>query len=287
MKISSESGIDFREQLQYPEVTAADIRRDPPEVGGSKIILQRHERYQREERPGGALGSLTPESAKRAYNQTCQIVEEMLAPLSEDERKELFFLVVGSSTKFKNQGMRSMETAAEVLKALKDQLQERTLSTEQIINNRSVQKSVAPITKMQAPRFLDDSEAYLAFLREKYGDETQAFWKAFEEDTHNEERQSMEAEGPDEMDARFAAYVKTLANYAEHFHNDNPGKRLVVWAVSHYDTVSPYIKRHITKTDPHQYLPIDYGAGVSVEIDSKGNATTTFQGKEYSVDVRL
>lgn len=144
---------------------------------------------------------------------------------------------------------------------------------------------MAPVARMQAPRFLDESKDYLKFLRDKYGDETQAFWKAFEEDTHKEERIKFGAEGPDEMDKRFTEYVKTLSRYAEHFHKTNPGKRLVVWAVSHYDTISPFIKRHITRTNPHQFVNVDYGAGVSIEIDPENKVTSNFQNIEYNVDL--
>lgn len=209
----------------------------------------------------------------------------MLESLGDEDRKNVSFLVVGSNTRFRGQGMRSMETAGKVLDAIKDDLLKFDLNSEQIINNRSASKGVAPITKMQAPRFLDDSPDYSAFLEEKYGDETQAYWKAFEEDTHKAEREQLGAEGPDDMDQRFIKYIGALSKYAESYHRDNPGKRLVIWAVSHYDTVSPYIKRHITKTDPHQYLAVDYGAGVSVEVDAEGKATSTFQGKTYDVNL--
>ncbi|MCR4312185.1 MAG: hypothetical protein NUV56_02795 [Candidatus Uhrbacteria bacterium] len=268
--------------IEKPEVTAADIRTDAPEIDGTKFILQRHERYQLS---GDHVGSLTEASAQKAHDQSTRILKEMLEPLSEEERRNVAFLVVGSNTKHHGKGMRSMETAGKVLEATKNELTRLDLGADQIINNRSGSKGVAPIAKMQAPRLFDDSPTYTEFLIEKYGAVTQQFWKAFEEDTHKEERIAFGAEGPDEMDQRFSKYLSTLSKYAETFHRENPGKRLVIWAVSHYDTVSPYIKRHITKTDPHQYLAVDYGAGVSVDIGADGKATSVFQGEEYDVDL--
>jgi len=285
---SAESNIveNSTKELENPEVSALDINRCAPEIGGSKVILQRHESYRRKpDEHGEGLGSLTPESAQKAYDQSKAILDDMLGSLTEEEKKDVYFLVVGSDTKFRQQGQRSMETAGRVLSALNDKIAADGLNPEQVLNNRSQSKGVAPIKKMQAPRFIDDSADYLAFLEETYGGENQAFWKAYEEDTHKDIREQMNAEGPDDMDARFTKYVATLSKYAESFHKDNPGKRLVIWGVSHYDTVSPYIKRHITKTDPNQYLAVDYGAGVSVEIDHAGMATSQFQGKEYKVNV--
>lgn len=281
-----ESRMEFPKQIEKPKVDSVDINRTPPDVDGTKIILQRHERYQREVVEGGvALGSLTTESMQKAYKQTREILAEMLDSVPVEERSNVSFLVVGSSTKFRDQGMRSIETAQQVLRGLKDELEDEQLGQNQIENNHSVLQDVATIDAIQAPRFLDDSKDYFSFLKEKYGDETQAFWKAFEEDAHKKERIQFGAEGPDEIDERFTHYLEKLTRYARHFHKKNSEKRLVIWVVSHYDTVSPFIKRHVTKTDPHQFIDVDYGAGISVEIDSAEKVLSFFHGKKYDVDL--
>ncbi len=274
--------------IEDPEVTAADIFGDLPEVGGSKIILQRHERSTRKlsGKEGERLGSLTPESSESVYIHARRILREMFASVKEEERRGVYFLVVGSDTKFRGQGMRSLETANQVLRALKDELDEERMDQDRVLNNFSKTKHASPISRAREPQFLDDSPTFVAFLKQKYGEMTPEFWQAFEEDTHKGERQKFKAEGPDEMDKRFVGYVRALSKYAVYFHKNHPGARLVIWCVSHYDTVSPFLKRHITKTDPLQPVPIDYGAGISIEIDPQGAVSSRFRGKEYCVDFK-
>ncbi len=283
--ISLEHARESREQIVDSKITAKDIDREIPEVDSTKIIIQRHERYIRTEEDvgeGEILGGLSKESTQKAYDQTKEIVEEMLSGIDDPENVE--FLVVGSNTTHRGGGQRSIETAEQVLKAIREVAEEKGLDADQIINNRSRSKEVAKIARTQAPRF-DSSPEYFDFLAEKYGAVTQKFWQAFEEDTHKEERLGFGAEGPDEMDERFSDYLHTLSLFSERYHGKNPKKRLIIWSASHYDTVSPYVKRHVTKTDPDQYLAVDYGAGVSIDVDKNNNATSNFRGKEYKVEL--
>lgn len=274
------------EKMRNPEVSGADIDRSAPEVGGTKIIIQRHELYIRkaDDVDVETLGSLTPESAERAYNQSREIIEEMLATIGDDV-DDIDFLVVGSSTKYEGQGQRSVETAQQALQALRDVFEERGIDNSQLLNNRSRSKDVSPIAQMRVDRIFDEWPQYAEFLEKKYGIQTQKFWQAFEEDWHPEEREAFGAESPDEMDERFAGYVKKLESFSRFYHKKNPKRRLVIWSVSHYDTISPYIKRHISGTDPNQYVAIDYGAGVSIDIDSEGNPSCMFRGEKHSVDL--
>jgi hypothetical protein len=138
---------------------------------------------------------------------------------------------------------------------------------------------------MRADRIFHEWPEYASFLEDKYGVQTQEFWRAFEEDWHPEERKKFGAEGPDEMDERFSGYIRTLAKFSSFYHAKHKGRRLVLWTVSHYDTVSPYIKRHITRTDPHQYVAVDYGAGVTIDIDADEKPSCHFRGQSYSVNL--
>jgi hypothetical protein len=47
---------------------------------------------------------------------------------------------------------------------------------------------------------------------------TKEFWKAYEEDVHQEERKEMNAEGPVEMSDRFAHFTNVLGRYAHLFY---------------------------------------------------------------------
>ncbi|MDZ4385528.1 MAG: hypothetical protein U0944_03885, partial [Candidatus Moranbacteria bacterium] len=67
-------------------------------------------------------------------------------------------------------------------------------------------------------------------------------------------------------------------------HRANPGRRLIIWTVSHYDSISPFIKKNIAEMDMKSYLPVDQGAGISINIDNQGKATCVIQEKEIGLN---
>ena len=109
------------------------------------------------------------------------------------------------------------------------------------------------------------------------------FWIAFEEDIEKEKRIEMGAEGPDEIADRLKQVVSILSRYARMYHKNNPGRRLVIWAATHYDTISPFVKRGIFGVGKEVPLGVDYGAGISIGIDSAGNLTTRIDGQEHTI----
>jgi hypothetical protein len=111
----------------------------------------------------------------------------------------------------------------------------------------------------------------------------QNFWIAFEEDTDKETRLAMGAEGPDEITDRTAQTVRAIARYAAAHHQANPDRRLIVWATTHYDTISPFVKRDVLGVGKEQPLPVNYGAGITIDIDKTGRATSRIGGREYVI----
>jgi hypothetical protein len=118
-----------------------------------------------------------------------------------------------------------------------------------------------------------DTPAYVDHLRQKYGAEEGAgtgistgAWAAHEMDSEKEIREETGAEGVYTMLDRTKQGISVLARYAAAFHEANPDKRLIIWATSHYDTISPLVK-DATNTEFSEYLPVDYGAGVVMNIE--------------------
>ena len=66
------------------------------------------------------------------------------------------------------------------------------------------------------------------------------------------------------------------------FHKANPGKRLVIWATSHYDTISPLVKE-ATDTDFSEYLGVDYGGGVVIEVPPTGETALDIRGQKVAL----
>jgi hypothetical protein len=272
------------------KITRSDISREIPDVDGTEIIMQRHEKYIRDVEHERS-GSLEPEDAKKSYDQAVEILASKLESLSDEERKNVDILVIASNTDYgKAKGMRSFETADEVMKGALEVLDRFGLDNSQLLNSKSAvsKKNDRPVPSknktIQEPRFISQSPEFLKYLKSKYGDMTQEFWQAFEEDWEKTERERLGAEGPKDILERYNKFIEILKNFSEHYHKKHPGKRLIIWPVSHYDTISPYIKNKIEKTDPNKYLPVDYGAGISLVIDREGNITSKIQGQEYDVN---
>jgi len=54
--------------------------------------------------------------------------------------------------------------------------------------------------------------------------------------------------------------------------------------VSHYDTISPFVKKMTGMDTKKDYLPVDYGAGISLKIDKMGKITSKIKGQEFIVE---
>ena len=257
----------------------------PPEVGGTEIVLQRHGKYERSvDSPN--VGSLTEDGAKEIYALGKEFFKKLFDSIPESERKNVDVLVLASDTQYKGGGHRSMETANQIIRGVREELKRLDLNENQILNtsgNFHDKDGIRPTPELREPQMIDNSPEFLQFLKEKYGDMNLDFWIAFEEDKEKEAREKMGAEGPNEIADRLDFMVNVLARYSRFYHKKHPDKRLVIWAATHYDTISPYVKREILKTDKETPLGVDYGAGISINLDKEGRGTVKMAGEEYDV----
>jgi hypothetical protein len=275
------------------KIERSDLQPHPIPAGGTEIILQRHGKYVREPTDPYA-GSLSDPAAERAA--ATQYFEDLLAQIPPDERDTVDVIFLASDTQYFSQGRRSHETATVAQQAALGVLESHGISASHILNYTGrfhtsrhstdrMPSMTGPktIPRLREPNFLNDSPDFLDFLLQKYGGINLDFWKAFEEDIHRQEREAMGAEGPDDIADRTAFTVRALARYASLYHQSHPGRRLVIWAGTHYDTISPFVKRDIFEVGKEQQLLVDYGAGVTIDIDAQGHAVTEIGGREYSV----
>lgn len=289
-----------------PSVEKSDIVVPTFGAGESILVLQRHERYQRDlDQPG--CGSLLPEYAAAAYADNRRFFTELLATEPEAAETMLFFLA--SDTQYAGQGYRSLETAQLAQDAAADSLRDTGLEpAARIINLHPAYKTnrfepmgwaIRPDAKIREPQIFDRPE-YVDYLRSKYGHDTglsPEAWAAHEADVEKDFRELVKAESVFEMLARTKQSVSLLDRYAKVFHAHTPGKRLLFWAVSHYDTISPLVK-DATQTSFDQHLPVDYGAGVIIKLGTEVQPVLSARGQtvplrlghtalnHYSTDVR-
>lgn len=263
-----------RVEANPTRITKKDLVPQVPEIDGTAIILQRHEEYIRDKEDTKA-GSLTEEAVQRTKNEAKSITERLLQQLSPDQRNTLDVMVVASDTQYYKGGKRSIETAEKVIEGVQDLFSGQGINQNHLLNNTPL-----PTSELGEPKIFLNSPEFVKFMEEKYGT-SKEFWIAYETEAEKETRLKLGAEGPIEMADRLANFLASLARHAKAYHNANPGRRLMIWVVSHYDTISPFVKKYVAKMSQNENLTVDYGAGIAIDIKKSGEASTLIEGKSY------
>ncbi len=282
-------------KTKIEKVEKTDIEAPNIEPGGTAIVFHRHERYERD-RQAENSGSLLPEAAEAARERYKKFFEDVL---SQEDGTETMFLFVSSDTQYNGSGYRSLETAQlaqdtaiEVMQAAEIDPSERIINLNPNFNTRQSEvtgQTIRPAAAIREPQIFDTPE-YVDHLKEKYGGEdgpgtgmSPEAWAAHESDQEKEVREKLGAEGVREMLDRTKKFLKLLKRYSKAFHSSNPNKRLVIWGASHYDTISPLVK-DATGTDFSEYVPVDYGGGVVIDIPPEdGEAELRAQNKKVKL----
>lgn len=285
-------------ELAIPQIEKEDIKIPDLHPGESAIVLQRHEKYERD-RASDTAGSLIPEHAEAAKNRYVEYFGELFLRDSKDTATMVLF--VSSDTQYAGGGHRSMETAqlaqdaaAEVLEAMGIDPSERIINLNPDFNTKSFDENgqkIRPDKKLVEPDIFN-TPAYVDYLRDKYGAEegpgngiSQKAWAMHEMDAEAEARVEMGAEGVQDVVERTKKSLFIYSRYARLFHAHNPDKKLLIWASSHYDTISPLVKG-ATGAGFDEYLPVDYGGGVLIEL-GKGDQEPTFEAQGHKAPLYL
>lgn len=273
----------------FSKIENKDILSERPvPEDGTRIIVQRHGKYDRD-RNSESSGKLTHEGEEKTKQESRERVKNILDKIPEDERSKVMFLILGSDTTYNGKGARSMETAQIILDQIKEELKERGLNETQILNvvqeyRKAKEGGVRPVPLAREPLMIENSSEFLQFLKEKYGDMNFDFWFAFETDADREKRLEMGAEGVEDLADRLNKFLLVLNRYSSFFHKKHPDKRLVVWTASHYDLISPWSRKFILGQKVEDFpMPVDYGAGVSIDTNKDGESSTMIGNKEYGV----
>lgn len=295
---------------QIKKIEKADIKAPEIAPGASAIVFQRHEKYNRNRKAEDA-GSISPEDSE----ETIQIDREFFEDLLRQEQSdgvEAVVLFVSSDTQYAGRGRRSMETgqlaqdaAVEAFAAAGIDPAERILNFNPRFSTGKFEptnQDIRPMKGIVEPKIFDDTPDFVRELGRMYNPpelqeeiearrsdvqlSPQAFG-AYEADVPEvqELREKHGAEGVGDILDRTQKSLKVLKRYAEVFHKNNPNKRLVIWATSHYDTISPLVK-DATSTGFEEYLPVDYGAGVVISLPPEGGEAT-FEAQGVKVALPL
>lgn len=291
-----------------PKIEKDDIKAPVIEAGGTAIVLQRHEKYNRD-RSAEDAGSIT--ESEETIKQDTKFFEDILRQ-EEADGVETVVLFVSSDTQYADKGRRSMETgqlaqdvAAQVFADAGVDPNQRIINfNPNFSTNRSKEtdQDIRPMKGIVEPKIFDDTPDFVKELGKKFNPpelqaeidaqrsdvqlSPQAFG-AYEADLPEvkELREKHGAEGVHDILDRTKKTLKTLERYAGAFHANNPNKRLVIWATSHYDTISPLVK-DATGTSFEEFVGVDYGGGVVIEVPPKhegGETTLSAKGQKVAL----
>lgn len=267
------------------KVEQKDIVAPQLHEGETSIVFQRHGKYNRD-RSAPDAGSLYAENAAeiRAYDE--QYFRDVI-----QHGENTYVLFVSSDTQYAASGYRSLETGQIAQDAAAEVMVDKGLDpNEHIINfnpafavarHKATEQAIRPLTGIREPQiFAPEDAPYFHHLQEKYGyaDDisktglSPRAWAMHEMDAEAELRQRTGTEGQEDLIARTEKTLAVLERYAKVWHANNPGKRLVIWTTSHYDTISPIVKkadgvlRNQDGVLSDAYQPVDYGGGASIVV---------------------
>lgn len=285
------SGEGYAPKPKTPDrVTVKDLIPTVPEVGGTSIVLQVNARDKRDEGSLSDFGELLPEEAEATRTNSREFFNSLFDKLPYEERKSVDVLVVAANSRFvtldrkhQTSHMRAYDTGEMVIKGLQEASSASGVGPDQLLN-KTGRPMVLTSRRMEDLKAIEDSPKFVDILKAKYGDGVE-FWAAFEDDVERETRVKMGVEGPLEIADRVRDYVGTVANAAKLWHEKHPDRRLIVWAVGHYDNLAPYIKENVTKAGTvGTFMKMDKKGGIVLTTgpDHK-EATTSIQGQKFTV----
>lgn len=271
-------------------ISPADIKPVIPEDGGSVFVLgiNASDRANRKLGVDSPLfGALDEGQAEATEIQYRDFFDGIFKNLPPEERAKIDVLVIAGNANLRmpggvdNSHKRSMETAGHILAGVRASMAEYGVKPKQLLN-----KTGEPI-ELTSGRLVDltmweKSPEFVQFLYDKYGD-SKELWVAYEEDRHRDVRERMGAEGPNDIADRVGDYMATLDNAIKLYHQNHPGRKVVVILNTQYDSAAPAIKKFISEQPMEDYVQIEKRGGVVLEVGADGSMSTNIQGHEYPV----
>ncbi|QQR82443.1 histidine phosphatase family protein [Candidatus Campbellbacteria bacterium] len=245
----------------------------PMSDGRMEIHIQRHDVHK--------IGHLTPEGREHARTIAREKVGKYL-----DKEKDTNFLVIASNQVFDDRepdfgGQRAVETADEIVSAIRDELKARGLPDDHLFGGDTLPIAMSPDLQ-EAGIFSGD---FMKYLKEKYDPENlkglQYIWNIYYQDVESEIRKKMSAEGPRDLARRMDYVFKVAEMVGASFHktDDRKSQPLVVWMVGHGGGLDAFLHHYAgVPVDDVGFSPSD---GFTIRVNSDGVVVADVKGKEY------
>ncbi len=243
----------------------------------SQIIFQRHCDYNRKD------GGLIEDSVIRQQ----EIVNTFLNNLNIRDLDNTYFLFISSNTSGEKNFKRCVETTNIAMNLVKYFFNENNISLSHVINMNDLlnyKNSIHEAKSLSEPQMFIDNTGYLEYLKNKYGGINKEFWIDFESDLSKQKREELKAEGPDQIVERANKYIYLLQRYSNYFHQKNPNSKLIIWCGTHYDLISPLIKKDIFNFNKTDIVEVNYCGGFSFILNNENEIIANVNGFDYPVD---
>ncbi|MFA5987541.1 MAG: hypothetical protein WC797_02740 [Candidatus Paceibacterota bacterium] len=264
---------------KFYSVSLNDLSLRLPEIGGSLVVLQRN---------AGA------DSGGRARSFAKETISELLKSLGESDRTSVDFLVVGSDPRIgveneaHPESLVSLQTAQEVLDGVREAFHSFNLDDKQLLNNTAVPGGkIVEISEIKGWLPVKDSPELMEFLVGKAQQTGEDVAMLYETDAYKEERERLGVEGAKDIAARVENFL-SFSRGSTNYHAKHNNRRLIFWAVTHFDTITPYLRNILAHpAECSDIISVDHLGGVVINIKNDHTATVTVQKREYETYLRF
>jgi hypothetical protein len=254
--------------------------------GESAVIIQRNAHITKSDK------ELSEKAAAEAKSVAHDTLLTYLQSLTSDEQKGVDVVVVGSDPWIGIHGadhpesQRSLLTAKEALAGIKTAMKSLDLDEKQLINTTAVRgRGVVEVSEIKPFQKLNDWPELYEFYKDKAAETGKDLEALFDYEAYKDEREHLGVEGHHELATRiehFMSFSRGSANYHEH----HKKRRLIFWAVTHFDTITPYLARILAHPAEHSMLvPVDYLGGIVLHISTDQTATVIVGGQKLSTNL--
>jgi len=274
------------------DIRKEDIRPEIPEAGGTVLVLQVNAKDDRRDSNSPEFGALLPEAGEQVVVQSKDYFDKVFENLSEEDKKKVKIIVYASDASLKmpsglnSTHRRAFETGEKVMEGIRKAIDKNGAEQNQLLNNSPETKGEpVGVSGLIDLTMFDESPEFVKYMTDKYGPDKK-FWMLYEDDTESDTRLDMGAEGPSEIAIRMRKALTTLTqDMAKNYHDSNPDTLLYIWAISHYDSISPWVKGYVYQADPSRlFVPTEKAGGITIKIDKDNKkAETIIAGEKFEI----
>jgi hypothetical protein len=287
----------FRPELPTPadpkdpiaKIKIVDLTpRDLPE-GGTLLVLQVNAKDDRADPASPSYGALVPAEAQAIEEQSSGFMDGIYRRLDASQRESVEVIVFASKAPLitpngqNSQHSRTYESAERIIAGIQASMVRQGLDGSQLLNAEGKPEAESGLNDLTCK-----NQEFVEHLVTKYG--PKKFWAVLEDDTEAKTRARLGAEGPNGIARRMnAALKKMVLGFAATYHKENPGKRLIVWAVGTYDTISPWVKGAVIGHKPAVlWVPAEKKGGIVIEVAPDLRSAKTQLGENsFSIPMLL